>query len=164
MLINKNDLILKASNFHLGNGLNVLRIAAGAFFFPHAIGKFVDGGLNPAVVGFFEAAGFWPASSWALLAAFSEITIGIALVLGICTRFAALGGALILAVAVYALQTVSGFNGWTWNTGGYEYPVFWGIVCIVISLEEFRRLRSDATPELSALSARSDSSPTPRRH
>jgi putative oxidoreductase len=32
---------------------------------------------------------------------------------------------------------VKGF-GWTWNTGGYEYPVFWGIVCLSVALEEWK--------------------------
>jgi len=32
---------------------------------------------------------------------------------------------------------VKGF-GWTWNTGGYEYPVFWGLVCIAIAIEEWK--------------------------
>jgi putative oxidoreductase len=45
--------------------------------------------------------------------------VAVALVLGICTRFAALGAVALLAVAVYSLQVVKG-SGWTWNTGGYE--------------------------------------------
>jgi putative oxidoreductase len=44
-----------------------------------------------------------------------------------------------LLIAVYALQMVKGF-GWTWNTGGYEYPVFWGIVCIAVAMNEFKRI------------------------
>jgi putative oxidoreductase len=32
---------------------------------------------------------------------------------------------------------VKGF-GWTWNTGGYEYPVFWAIACLVVALEEWK--------------------------
>ena len=28
---------------------------------------------------------------------------------------------------------VKGF-GWTWNTGGYEYPVFWGLACVAIAI------------------------------
>ena len=44
------------------------------------------------------------------------------------------GAAGALAVAVYALQVVKGF-GWTWNTGGYEYPVFWALVCVAIAIE-----------------------------
>jgi len=63
------------------------------------------------------------------------------LVLGLCTRYAALGAAAILGLAVYALQVVKGF-GWTWNTGGYEYPVFWAIVCLAIAMEEFKRVNA----------------------
>jgi putative oxidoreductase len=61
----------------------------------------------------------------------------VALVLGICTRFAALGAAALLAVAVYSLQVVKGF-GWTWNTGGYEYPVFWAITSLAVALEAWK--------------------------
>ena len=49
------------------------------------------------------------------------------------TRYAVVAAAGALAVAVYALQTVKGL-GWTWNTGGYEYPVFWGLVCVAIAI------------------------------
>jgi putative oxidoreductase len=35
------------------------------------------------------------------------------------------------------MQAVKGF-GWTWNTGGYEYPVFWAIVCLAVALEEWK--------------------------
>jgi putative oxidoreductase len=65
-------------------------------------------------------------------------------VLGLCTRFAALGAAAILGMAVYALQVVKGFQGWTWNTGGYEYPVFWALVCTAIAIEEFKRVSATA--------------------
>jgi len=61
------------------------------------------------------------------VAAFCELAVGIFLVLGLCTRYAALGAAAVLGVAVYALQVVKGF-GWTWNTGGYEFPVFWALL------------------------------------
>jgi putative oxidoreductase len=43
----------------------------------------------------------------------------------------------VLGVAVYALQVVKGF-GWTWNTGGYEFPVFWALMCIAIAIEEWK--------------------------
>lgn len=57
--------------------------------------------------------------------------------LGICTRFAAVGGFALLAIAVYSLQVVKGF-GWTWNTGGYEYPVFWAITSLVVAIEAWK--------------------------
>ena len=137
MFISKEDFRIKADNFDLTQGSNILRIIAGAFMFPHVAGKFVNGALNPATVGFFGKAGFAPADLWVWIAAGSETAVGIALVLGICTRFAALGGAAVLLIAVYALQVVKGF-GWTWNTGGYEYPVFWALVCVAIAIDEFK--------------------------
>jgi putative oxidoreductase len=138
MLVSANDFRIKAENFDLTNGANLVRIAAGAFMFPHVAGKFAGGALSAATVGFFAKAGFTPPELWVYLAAFAETMTGLCLVLGICTRYAALGAAAVLGIAVYALQVVKGFSGWTWNKGGYEYPVFWAIVCIGIAIEEWK--------------------------
>ena len=83
---------------------------------------------------------------------FAEALTGIALVLGICSRYAALGAAAVLAMAVYALQTVKGF-GWTWNTGGYEYPVFWAISCIVVAMNEWKPFTAPKTVPRTRLAA-----------
>lgn len=141
--LTRDDFRIKAENFDLTNGANILRIIAGAFMFPHIAGKFAAIStltLKAGTVGFFAKAGMTPGEFWVYLAAAAEFTAGIFLVLGLCTRFAALGAAAILGVAVYALQVVKGFSGWTWNTGGYEYPVFWALVCIAIAIEEFKRV------------------------
>jgi putative oxidoreductase len=137
MWITADDFRIKADNFDLTNGMNVLRIICGAFMFPHAASKFIAGGIAPGLAGFFAKAGFQPAEVWICIAAAAEIAVGITLVLGICTRFASLGGAAVLLFAVYALQVVKGF-GWTWNTGGYEYPIFWAIACLVVSVEAWK--------------------------
>lgn len=99
---------------------------------------FADGTLSARTVAFFAKAGFHPAELWVALAAGSEAAIGVALVLGIYTRWAALGAALIMGMAVFSLQAVKGF-GWFWNTGGYEYHVFWGIASLCVALTEFKR-------------------------
>ena len=141
LLFTKDDFRIKAENFDLTKGSNILRIAAGAFMFPHVAGKFAAIStltLKAGTIGFFAKAGFTPGELWVYLAAAAELTAGIFLVLGLCTRYAALGAAAILGVAVYALQVVKGFSGWTWNTGGYEYPVFWALVCVTIAIEEFK--------------------------
>lgn len=137
--LTKKDFSIRVENFDLTDPWNILRIICGAFMFPHVASKFVAGALNPGVVGFFAKAGFAPPEFWMILAALVEAGTGVALVFGICTRFAALGAAGALAVAVYALHMVKGF-GWTWNTGGYEYPVFWGIVCVAVAMNEFKRV------------------------
>ena len=141
--LTRHDFRIKPESFDLTKGGNILRIAAGAFMFPHVAGKFAAVStltLNAGTVGFFAKAGMTPGELWVYLAAAAEVTAGIFLVLGLCTRFAALGAAAILGMAVYALQVVKGFQGWTWNTGGYEYPVFWALTCIAIAMEEFKRV------------------------
>ena len=138
MLFTTDDFRIKAENFDLTKGANILRIICGAFMFPHVAGKFAGGALSAATVAFFAKAGFNPPELWVYIAAASETLAGIALVLGVCTRYAALGAAAVLAVAVYALQVVKGFSGWTWNKGGYEYPVFWAIACLVVAIEEWK--------------------------
>lgn len=137
LTLTRDDFRLKASAFDLTRSSNILRIIAGAFMFPHIAGKFANGGFNPGTLGFFAKAGMTPPEFWLGLAAASEFLVGVFLVLGLCTRFAALGGAAVLLVAVYALQVVKGF-GWTWNTGGYEYPVFWSIVCIAVAMDAWK--------------------------
>lgn len=139
------DFRIKAENFDLTSGMNILRIICGLFMFPHVASKFVSGTLNPATVGFFAKAGLAPPEAWVYLAAAAETLSGIALVLGLCTRYAALGAAGVMAVAVYALHVVKGF-GWTWNTGGYEYPVFWGIAAVVVAMEEWKRFLAAQAP------------------
>lgn len=139
-MFTRDDFRIKAEDFDFTDGHNVVRLACGLFMFPHVAGKLSGFGLSAGIVGFFAKAGFQPAELWVVLAAGAELATGICLVLGLFTRWAALGAAGVMAMAVYALQTVKGF-GWTWNTGGYEYPVFWGLCAVGVALTEFRRLR-----------------------
>ncbi|MCM2339733.1 DoxX family protein [Rhodoferax sp.] len=139
--ITKEDFTIRAKNFDLTQPWNLLRIITGAFMFPHAASKFAAGGLSAGTVGFFAKAGFQPPEAWVILAALVEAGTGLALVLALCTRFAALGAASALAIAVYALHSIKGF-GWLWNMGGYEYPIFWGLTCIAVALNEFNIRRA----------------------
>jgi putative oxidoreductase len=145
MWLTKQDFSIKAENFDLSNGLNIIRIICGLFLFPHVAGKFSGGLLSPGTVGFFAKAGFHPPEVWVCIAAFLESTAGLALVLGICTRFASLVAFAVLVVAVYALQVVKGF-GWTWNTGGYEYPVFWALTSLAVAIEAWKTHLRQASP------------------
>lgn len=137
-LVTWDDFSVRRENFRLGDGRDLLRIVAGLFLFPHALSKFADGGLNPAIVGFFQMAGFQPAEAFVYLAAGVELLAGAMLVLGVCTRWAALAAAGTLLMAAYSLYQVGGFK-WLWNGGGFEYPIFWAITCLSIALVEFRK-------------------------
>jgi putative oxidoreductase len=133
----KDDFKIQVSNFDLSNGLNILRIICGLFMFPHVMGKFAAGAVSAGTAGFFDKAGFHPPEVWIWIAAISETAAGLALVLGIGTRFAALGACALLLGAVYSLQVVKGF-GWTWNTGGCECPVFWAITSLAVAIEAWK--------------------------
>jgi len=138
MLISFDDFRIKAENFDPTKMENIVRVACGLFYLPHIAGKFAGFGvLNPPTVKFFAAAGMSPPETWVYIAAASELAAAVALTLGICTRFAALGSAALMAVAVYSLHVVKGF-GWTWNTGGYEYPVFWGICSLALAVHAWK--------------------------
>ena len=143
MLLARDDFAIRAKNFDLTNEWNILRIIGGAFMFPHVAGKFAGMALSASTVGFFAKAGFTPAETWVWIAAVSETLAGVALVLGLCTRYAALGAAAVLGIAVYALFTVKGF-GWLWNKGGFEYPIFWALTCIAIAMHEFKAVSAPA--------------------
>lgn len=119
------------SKFDLTDGDNIIRIAAGLFMFPHVAGKFID---HAAVLGFFTKAGFPAPEAFLYLAGATEALSGLCLVFGLWVRFAAPAAAGALFVAAAALFEVGGFK-WVWNKGGFEYPVFWGLVCLAIALK-----------------------------
>jgi putative oxidoreductase len=146
MWLTRDDFRIKAENFDLSNGLNIIRIICGLFLFPHVAGKFAAGAVAASTAGFFAKAGFHPPEIWVYIAALAETAAGLALVFGICTRFAALGAFALLGVAVYSLQVVKGF-GWTWNTGGFEYPVFWALTSLAVAIEAWKaHLRQAGSP------------------
>ncbi len=135
------DFKIKASNFRFNVTENILRIICGLFLLPEAFGKFSHfPHLNPDIVKFFSQVGFHPAEFWVYLAALGELGCGIALILGICTRYAAIGAAIILLVACTALNIVRGHFAWTWSQGGDEYIIFWIICCLLVSVYEFQQV------------------------
>src|SRR3954465_10776596 len=152
MWLTRDDFRIKAENFDLSNGLNIIRIICGLFLFPHVAGKFAAGAVAAGTAGVFAKAGFYPPEVWVCIAALSEPAAGLALVLGICTRFAALGAFALLGVAVYSLQVVKGF-GWTWNTGGYGCPVCWALASLGVAIEAWKAHLRQANPLVRAVRA-----------
>lgn len=145
MFITRDDFRLKASNFDLTESHNVVRMLAGFMMLPHAASKFANGGLNPATVGFFAKAGLQPAEAMVAFAATFEIIGGVCLLLGVATRWAGLGVAAILGLAIFALLNVGPFK-WLWNFGGIEYNVFWALTALAVAVTEFKRRAALAEP------------------
>lgn len=117
--------------------LLLLRLALGGVMWAHGAQKLLGlfGGDGTAVfVRQVAHLGFPPALAWLVIAV--EFLGGIALVLGVLSRLAALGIAVEMAVGTWKLLVANGFfMNWRGVAGrgeGYEYPLVLGVVALVI--------------------------------
>jgi putative oxidoreductase len=106
----------------------VIRIAVGWNLVVHGWGK-VSRGPSTFVRAFAEQ-GFDPALPWICAALIIEFVGGIALILGLFTRFFAAAAAIELLVITGLYWT----NGFSWLNRGYEYSLMWGLICFAIAL------------------------------
>lgn len=106
-----------------------LRVASGVMFLAHGLLK-VNVFTVAGTVGYFESLGL--PGVLAYLTIFAELAGGIALILGVATRAAALALIPVLLGATW----VHGGNGWLFSGegGGWEFPLFWAVVQVVIAL------------------------------
>lgn len=117
-------------NLESTDGYVALRILCGVLFIPHVIGKFT---AREAVFGFFTAAGFKPPAPFVYAAMVLEVVVAACLIFGIFTTLAAWAAATFLFIAAVAVLKVTE-GKWLWNIGGAEYPVFWGLCCVIVAL------------------------------
>jgi putative oxidoreductase len=108
--------------------LVALRIICGFFFLPHIIGKFTS---REAASGFFHAAGFRPAMRFLYLAMVIEVTLATLLMTGFYVHTVALIAAIYLFIAAASVIKVE--KKWLWHIGGCEYPLFWGLCCLIVA-------------------------------
>jgi putative oxidoreductase len=91
--------------------------------------------------GFFsQNLGLEPGLLWAALVGGVEFFGGLLLALGLLTRPAALAIAVVMAVAVLAVHLP---NGFFWTSGGYEYPLLWGLIALAIAFKGGAELSLD---------------------
>ncbi len=116
-------------NFALADSHVALRVLTGLFLLPHAWGKLAQ---PRGPLGFFTATDLPRPALFMYVAFVVEVIAGIALVLGIWTQFAAWVAAAFLLAAATATLKVSKGN-WFWMVGGCEYPLFWGLCCLIVA-------------------------------
>ena len=108
----------------------LLRVALGLLFLAHAGLKIFV--FTPAgTAQFFGSLGLPPALAYLIIAI--ELIGGIALVLGVYSRIAAL---VLISGMVGAIVTVHGAAGFFFNNpnGGWEYPAVWIVGLVVAAL------------------------------
>jgi putative oxidoreductase len=110
-------------------GAALLRISSGGLLLLHGLTKLLV--FTPAgTVGYFESIGFPGVLAYPVMA--GEIGLGVLLVLGVMTRWAALAA---LPILLGAIAPHAG-NGFLFSNpgGGWEFPVFWSILLVVQAL------------------------------
>jgi len=122
---------------HLSLGLMLLRVVLGVVFFAHGaqkvFGWFGGYGLS-GTVGYFKNVVHVPAPL-AYLGPFIEFLGGIALILGLFTKFAALGIFLMMLVATIKVHLPAGFflSGKGDGKGqGYEFTLTLAVISLVL--------------------------------
>ena len=116
----------------------MIRFVAGAMMIPHGYGK-VFGGIE-GTTQFFASAGLEPALMLAWYVGLIELVGGICVALGLFTRFMSAQLIGVLAVATFYIHLPSGFM---WVKGGYEYPLFWLVVMVAITIKGGSKLSMD---------------------
>lgn len=108
----------------------ILRVSTGGLFIAHALMKIMV--FTPAgTASYFESLGLPGFLAYLTIAA--ELVGGALLILGVATRWIALAlAAELLGAAILG----HGSNGFFFNNegGGWEYPVFWAVVLVALSL------------------------------
>ncbi|MGC1881636.1 MAG: DoxX family protein, partial [Pseudolabrys sp.] len=84
----------------------------------------------PGFLKAFVDIGFTPPAPWFWTALFTETLAGIALILGLFTRFFAAAAAIPLLI----ITAIYWHHGFSWLRQGYEYTLLWGWICFAIAL------------------------------
>lgn len=119
-----------AQNFDLTNGFNILRIICGAFLIPHLYSKATNFDF---MLGVYKEWRLEPPKAWLIASLTTEVICAPLLILGIYTRYVAILAAIFLFVASWAARRHAK-GKWLWNIGGFEYPFFWAICCVVVAM------------------------------
>ena len=116
----------------------LIRFFAGAMMIPHGYGK-VFGGIE-GTAKFFSNVGLEPALILAWYVGLLELVGGAFIAIGFLTRLISLQMIGLLAVATFYIHLPSGF---LWIKGGYEYPLFWMIIMIAVTIKGGEKLSID---------------------
>lgn len=114
--------------------LFIVRIVIGLGFAAHGAQKLFGwfGGYGLAGTGgFFESLGFKPGRMFAAFAGFGEIAGGLLLALGL---FGPIGPMFIIAVMTTATFSVHVPNGFFGQNGGYEQPLTYAAIALLIAI------------------------------
>jgi putative oxidoreductase len=116
----------------------VIRLTAGGMLLVHGIMKVMpmaENGFTATIAAFAAGSmarrGIEPALPAAYAVFFLETVGAVMIILGLFTRFVAAATAIEFALITFLAHWPAGFN---WAKGGFEYPLFWGLIIFAIAL------------------------------
>jgi putative oxidoreductase len=107
----------------------IIRVAVGWNLLMHGWGKILIGPTEGFLKGYTDM-GFTPPAFWFWASTTVETLSGVALILGVFTRFFAAAAAIELLIITITYWD----NGFSWMKRGYEYTLLWGLICFAIAL------------------------------
>jgi putative oxidoreductase len=111
----------------------IIRVTAGGMVLQHGLTKLINNSVANFAANSMASRGIHPALP-AAYAVFTLETVGAAcVILGLFTRFWAAALAIEFAVITFVAHWPNGF-GWTSPRGGWEFPLFWGLIFFAIAL------------------------------
>ena len=118
----------------------LIRVTAGLTLVPHGYDKWANRSFDQMAANWAKM-GLEPAYALVVYIALLELVGGVMLALGLFTRVVAVLVAGFMAVAVLQVHLKYGFF---WVNRGYEYPLFWGLVCVALAIRGGGPLSLDA--------------------
>jgi len=106
----------------------LLRVTAGLMLLPHGWPKLMMGITGTANFALVKR-GIQPAEPLAVILIAIETLGGLCIALGLFTRFWAAAATIEMTVIIFQYTPKFG-----WTGPGFEYPLFWGIVMLIIAL------------------------------
>lgn len=138
-----NNLIKTLMSTNAGYGITLLRVVTGLTFAAHGAQKLFGwfGGYGLEGVGqWMESIGITPGYLMALLAGSAEFFGGLALMVGLLVRPAALSLLVSMLVAVFAVHWA---NGFFMANNGYEYAMILAVISAALMVEGAGKLSLD---------------------
>jgi putative oxidoreductase len=111
----------------------VVRLTAGGMLLTHGITKLTTGTIAGFATGSLARRGIEPALPMAYAVWFLETVGAICIILGLFTRVFAVANGIAFRILTFHAHFPQGF-GWSRPGGGWEYPLFWGLIWVAIGL------------------------------
>lgn len=114
----------------------VVRLTAGGMLLVHGCVKLTTSSIAAFATGSMARRGIEPAIAAAYMIFFLETVGAVCIILGLFTRLFAAMIFVEFLVIIFVAHWGEGLAGFTWSRpgGGWEYPLFWGLIWLAIGL------------------------------